>query len=143
MTLELTVTDTVAGIATVEYSITQGATTTAWTAMNLTSGNYPVGLWNATLDTTQLQNGSATINIRATDCAGNVGTTSRTVIIDNAPPVITITAPATAGPFAGNLGAGIERDGIRVGRRDGGVFHHPGRHNNGLDGDGAGERRHK
>lgn len=61
------------------------------------------GHWTASLDTTTLIDGLHTINVKATDKAGNVGSTSITVTIDNTPPFADIVAPSNNSYVRGTI----------------------------------------
>jgi hypothetical protein len=79
--------DDKSGIEGVEFEVE-----TTSTAMTLDSAT---GHWIASLDTTTLSDGLYVINVKATDNAGNVGSTSVAVTIDNTEPVANIDAPAS------------------------------------------------
>jgi len=51
----------------------------------------------ASWDTTGLPDGSHTLSVKAYDAAGNVQSTSRTVIVDNTGPAVAITSPQNGG----------------------------------------------
>jgi subtilisin family serine protease len=63
------------------------------TSVTMTFDNV-TGHWIASLDTTTLGDGLHAINVKATDKAGNVGSTSVAVTIDNTGPLVSIDAPA-------------------------------------------------
>lgn len=67
--------------------------------------------WSKGVDTTAYSDGTHTIAARATDAAGNVSTSSRTVTFDNTPqttPPPTTTAPNTQGTWTSPEGMKIE-----------------------------------
>jgi len=59
------------------------------------------GTWKGNLNTTALRDGATTINVTATDKAGNVGSASVTFTVDNTPPSVSITAPAAGAELLG------------------------------------------
>lgn len=75
----------------------------------------PAG-FTATLDTRIISDGRHTLSARARDLAGNVGTRSRSAVVDNVPPVVELTRPGlVTGPRpvlrarAQNAGTGVTR----------------------------------
>jgi len=74
------------GIEGMEFEVETNSV--AMTFDNLT------GHWTVNLNTTALGDGLHVINVKATDKAGNVGSTSVAVTIDNTGPVASIDAPA-------------------------------------------------
>src|SRR5437899_1376158 len=70
------------GVASVSFS--------AGAASGTMSRDPVTGLWTATWDTTGTPDGAATISVRATDAAGNVATSARSVVVDNTAPTATI-----------------------------------------------------
>lgn len=74
----LSVTDATSGIATKEYRLDGGAWTSAASGLTLTDGVH-------------------TVELRATDNAGNTATTSRTISVDTTPPLLSKVVPAPDG----------------------------------------------
>jgi subtilisin family serine protease len=74
------------GIERMEFEVEN--TPVAMTFDNMT------GHWIASLDTTTLEDGLQIINVKASDKAGNVGSTNVAVTIDNSGPLANIDAPA-------------------------------------------------
>ena len=83
------------GIETAEFKV--GAATTTMTFDSAT------GTWNGNLNTTALPDGTTTVNLTATDKAGNIGRTSVTFTVDNTPPSMSITAPAAGAELLGTV----------------------------------------
>jgi phosphatidylinositol-3-phosphatase len=93
VTVSGTATDSV-GIAQVQVSVDNGA---PQTATGTTS-------WTTSINTSSLTNGTHTINVKATDTGGNVGTASITVTVSNSPAATSCPAtPAGTTELSGNL----------------------------------------
>jgi len=83
------------GIDKVEFKV--GATSTAMTFDSTT------GTWKGYLNTGRLPDGATTVNVTATDKAGNVGHAIVTFIVDNTPPSVSITTPAAGAELLGTV----------------------------------------
>jgi len=59
------------------------------------------GTWKGNLNTTALLDGATTVNVTATDKAGNVGRTSVTFTVDNTLPSVLITVPVAGAELSG------------------------------------------
>ncbi|MBP7963652.1 MAG: hypothetical protein KA003_16825 [Caldilineaceae bacterium] len=74
--------DTESGIRSVEYKDKDGV----WKSANAESAT--TGVWAFGLD---IQAGTTTVEVRATDKVGNVKTDAKSVVLDNTPPTVTLT----------------------------------------------------
>ena len=59
--------------------------------------------YSASWNTTAVTNGAHTIKAVARDAAGNTTTSTRTVTVDNAKPVVSLSAPGGGGPVSGTV----------------------------------------
>ncbi len=93
----VTVTGTVSDANTVNKVQVSLGSGTAVTATGTNS-------WSAGLATAGFQNGPQTIEVSATDSAGNVGTASETVTVDNpSTPTVSIATPVANAAVSGNV----------------------------------------
>lgn len=83
------------GISTAELSIDGGA---SWTPLTIGAG----GSWSQSFDTTAFPDGGKTLQVRATDVAGNQTVTPLVVNIGNAPASVYVSDPWTL-PASGSL----------------------------------------
>ena len=99
--------DSLSGVEFVDfgYAKSDGGDVT-W--LNATGGD---GSWVASLDTTEIGDGSYNLSVRSTDFAGNQNESLNLaeIIVDNSPPVVLLLAPA-GGNFTGDLGLLAQSD---------------------------------
>ncbi|NPC76175.1 cadherin repeat domain-containing protein [Corallococcus exiguus] len=100
----------VRGIVTVGWSVTdQSLSGVAQTEfmqegiVKATAPGYSGLTYNFTWDTRVLGNRSYSLALRATDNAGNVQTSTRSLIVDNQLPTSTLTSPANGAVVSGNV----------------------------------------
>ncbi|HUS33570.1 MAG TPA: Ig-like domain-containing protein, partial [Kofleriaceae bacterium] len=65
-------------------------------------------VWNGSFDTTTLADGTHTIDVFATDVAGNGSVSSRTFTVDNTAPIATIRAPLAGALVRGTISIDVE-----------------------------------
>ena len=104
VTLSATASDNV-GVTDVKFYVDNTALAT------VTTSPYSA-LWN----TTAVGNGAHTIKAVAGDAAGNTTTSTRTVTVDNAKPVVSLSAPGGGGPVSGTVT--LSATALRQRRRD-------------------------
>jgi thermolysin len=92
-----------AGTLTVEWNVDGGT----WQSATY---NSDTGYYEASWDTTTVDDGAHTINARATDSAGNVGSDSNNVTVDNVddPPTASIVNPQDGSTVSGTVTIQVE-----------------------------------
>jgi hypothetical protein len=99
VTLQVSATDNI-GVASVSATVDDGPLGTAQAAP-----------YSFSWDTRNSANGSHVLAVRAQDAAGNVGTSSITVNVNNlgdvSAPVIVIVSPSNGGAVSGNVSVGV------------------------------------
>ncbi len=97
-TLNISVNNTPAGVASVSYRVTNDTFQSGAIALSRGIGTAFAGYWNGTNNTVLvgLEDGLYRININATDNAGNINSTVNvTITIDNTKPNVTVVTPTS------------------------------------------------